>query len=123
MPLTFSKLPGYAIEGESITLDQTSNDIDAAIGSGGGPKILSLIYPNGNTNTATNATETLTLTGNNFLANANAWIGNNLSNNTTVINSSSLTFVCPPLNVGNYSVFVVNTDGGVGSFSPGVTVI
>ena len=119
MPLTFSKLPGYAIEGESITLDQTSDDVDAAIGSGI-PKIVSLSYPNGNTSTRADAFETLTLSGSGFGANANAWIGSVLSSNTTVINSNSITFVCPVVSVGNNTVYVVNTDGGTGSFSPGV---
>ena len=123
MPLVFSKLPGYAIEGESITLDQTSNDIDEKVGSGGGPKILSLTYPNGKTNTESSATETLILTGNNFNVNANVWVGNNLSNNTVVSNSNYLTFVCPVLDVGNYTVYVVNTDGGVGFLNPGVQVV
>jgi hypothetical protein len=122
MPLTFSKLPGYAIEGESITLDQTSNDIDAAIGSGGGPKIEALAYPNANTDTRADAFETLTLSGSGFGANANVWVGTSLSSNTVVINSSSITFVCPLISVGNNAVYVVNTDGGTGSFSPGVQV-
>lgn len=122
MPLVFSKLPGYAIESESITLDQTSNDIDEAIGSGGGPKIVSLIYPNGNTNTAIDAAETLILTGNNFSVNANVWVGNNLSSNTIVANSTYLTFVCPAINTGNYVVYVVNIDGSVGSLGSGLQI-
>jgi hypothetical protein len=122
MPLTFSKLPGYAIEGESITLDQTSNDIDAAIGSGGGPKIEALAYPNANTDTRADAFETLTLSGSGFGTNANVWVGTSLSSNTVVINSNSITFVCPLVSVGNNAVYVVNTDGGTGSFSPGVQV-
>lgn len=83
------------------------------------PKITSITYNTG-TSANINGYETLGIVGSGFNEGATVLIDGRPSDITTFVNSTSLTFLTPPKFAGNYSLFVVNSDGGTGASSTGI---
>jgi hypothetical protein len=85
------------------------------------PKISSISFPNSATAGSPTGGETVTITGSGFLAGASVYVANILVSVSTVVSSTTITFTSPVKSDGNYSLSVVNTDGGSASFIPGIT--
>jgi hypothetical protein len=116
---TFGKLRAAAIAANSITQDRFTSNLSSLISAGGGPKIVSLQY-SGGSDVGEFGGDTVTLNGSGFNPNANVYIGVNLANNINVVNSSTVTFTTPAANVGNYTVYLKNEDGGAAVYLPGI---
>jgi hypothetical protein len=85
------------------------------------PKISSISYPNSASATVPTGGETLTINGSGFQSGASVYLASALINTSTVANTNAITFTSPVKVDGNYSLVVVNTDGGTATFVPGVT--
>lgn len=85
------------------------------------PKISSVAFPNNATAGSNTGGETVTITGTGFLAGATVYVANVLVPVSTVVSNTSITFTSPVKPDGNYSLSVVNTDGGSATFVPGIT--
>jgi hypothetical protein len=88
------------------------------------PKISSITYPGVITAVLPAGGETVTITGTGF-SNAGGtpqvFVGTTVVPTVTYISSTSLTFTTPARSVGVYSIYVVNSDGGVGIYAPGIS--
>lgn len=85
------------------------------------PKIASLSFPDNATACNPSGGETVTVNGSGFLAGASVYIANVQIQSATVVNSSTVTFLSPIKADGNYSLSLVNSDGGSAVFIPGIT--
>lgn len=88
------------------------------------PKISSITYPGAITAVLPAGGETVTITGTGFSntgGTPQVFIGTTVVPTVTYISSTSLTFTTPALSVNVYSIYVVNSDGGVGIYAPGIS--
>jgi hypothetical protein len=85
------------------------------------PKISSIGYPNNATAASLTGGETITINGSGFQAGLGVYINNTLVAVSTVVSSTQITFTSPARSAGNYTLVVINPDGGTGSFQPGIT--
>lgn len=114
------KLLGTAIVPGTINVAKLSNDVSAVIQAGGGPKIISIGYPGDDTAANSTGGQTITVSGTGFNPNVKVFIGT-ISGGTEAptvsrANANSLSFTTPALSQGIYQLYVVNSDGGVGTF-------
>jgi len=114
------KLVGTAIVPGSVTVAKLANDVSAVIQAGGGPKVISVGYPGDDTAANSVGAQTITVTGTGFNPNVKVFIGS-ISGGTEAptvsrANANSLSFTTPALTQGLYQLYVVNSDGGVGTF-------
>jgi hypothetical protein len=88
------------------------------------PKISSVSFPGVVTAANPSGGETITITGVGF-SNAggtpSVFIGTRLAPSVTYISSTSVTFTTPAKSIGIYSLYIVNSDGGVGIYAPGIS--
>jgi hypothetical protein len=114
------KLDGTAIEAGTVDTSKLAGDVSAVIQAGGGPKVISIGYPGDDTAANTGGGQTITVTGSGFNPNVRVFIGtvSGGSEAPTVsrANTNSLSFTTPALAAGIYQLYVVNQDGGVGTF-------
>jgi hypothetical protein len=114
------KLKGTAISPGTISISRLASDVSAVIAAGGGPKIVSITYPDDDTAANTTGGQSIIVTGTGFNANVKVFIGNiSGANQVSVVtraNSNSLSFVSPELSAGVYSLYIVNEDGGSVTF-------
>jgi hypothetical protein len=88
------------------------------------PKISSITYPGAITAVLPAGGETVTITGTGFSntgGTPQVFIGTTVVPTVTYVSSTSLTFTTPALSVNVYSLYVVNSDGGVGIYAPGIS--
>jgi hypothetical protein len=89
------------------------------------PKISSITYPGVITAVLPAGGETVTITGSGFSntgGTPQVFIGTTVAPTVTYVSSISLTFTTPARSLGVYSLYVVNSDGGVGIYAPGISV-
>jgi hypothetical protein len=114
------KLVGTAIVPGSVTVAKLAADVSAVIQAGGGPKVISVGYPEDDTAANSVGGQTITVTGTGFNPNVKVFIGtiSGATEAPTVsrANANSLSFTTPTLSEGIYQFYVVNSDGGVGTF-------
>jgi len=123
MSLENQKLPGTAIEANSISELELSSNLLSLIQSGVGPKVISYSFSSGNTLNDVGG-DTVTLTGSNFDSNIEISIDGNIISNLTVTNSSSLSFTTQQFsNTGNFLIFLRNPDGSSTIAVPEIEVI
>ena len=116
---TFGKLRAAAIAANSVTQNRFTSNISGLIESAGGPKTSSLVYSTG-IDVSEFGGDTVILEGSGFNSNANVYIAKNTANSINVVNSSTISFVTPAANVGNYKVYVKNQDGSSTLYLPGL---
>jgi hypothetical protein len=83
-------------------------------------KITSVTYPSSATAARITGSETITVTGSGFNSGALVYVDSNTCS-TTYVSSTSLTFTSPAKSVGNYHLYVYNTDGSAGVKPNGVS--
>jgi hypothetical protein len=84
------------------------------------PKISSVTYVGDDNAAAPAGGQTITVNGAGFLAGAAVYISGILVSSVSVVSVNLLTFVSPVKTAGNYTLIVVNTDGGSATFIPGI---
>jgi hypothetical protein len=85
-----------------------------------GPKIISITYPGDDTAADPTGAQTITMTGSGFNAGLVVYLGGIIVGVTSVVSSTQVTFVTPAKTAGNYTLVLVNTDGGTATFIPGI---
>jgi hypothetical protein len=114
------KIPGSAIQPNTITTTQLSSAITTQISAGGGPRVSSLIYPGNDTAGNTVGGQTVFINGSGFETNNAIYINGNSVPSKSFISASNLSFTTPALSAGIYPVYVINTDSGsTAIFIPG----
>jgi len=119
------KIPGGAIQANTISITQLQTTVVTQIQSGasGGPKISAITYPNSATAAANTGSETITLTGTGFESGVTVIVNGNVVPSVTRTNANSLSFTTAALSSTTYPVYVVNPDGGTAIFiNPGLRV-
>ncbi len=119
------KLLGTAIESGTITSTQLSNDLNNSIssGGGGGPKIISLVYPGDDTAANTTGGQTIYINGSGFQQNVAVYVNNAAVPAVSFISSSNISFTTPALSARAHPLYVVNTDdGGTAILVPGLEI-
>lgn len=114
------KLEGTAIEAGTVTNAKLAADVSAVIQAGGGPKITGVTYPGDDTAANTVGGQTIIVTGSGFNPGVAVYIGNlsgaNQAPAVSRANSNYLSFTTPALAANIHKIYVVNTDGGVGTY-------
>jgi len=114
------KLLGSAIEAGTLAVAKLAGEVSAIIEAGGGPKIISIGYPANTTAANTLGNQTITITGTGFNPNIRVFFGtiSGVTQAPTVsrANANSLSFTTPAANSGIYQLYVINEDGGVGTY-------
>ena len=122
MPTVY-KLPGGAIQANTITTSQLQTTVVTQIQAGGGPKVKSLIYPGNDTAANTTGGQTLYLTGSGFAANAQVLVNGAAVPSQSFISASNISFTTPALSTGTYPVYLINPeDGGTAILYPGLLI-
>ena len=99
----------------------TANNIDpAALNTISGPKVTGIQYPGDDTAASIAGGQTVTLTGAGFQTGAVVYVDSVVVGVTSVISSSTISFVTPAKASGNYTLYVVNPDGGTATFLAGI---
>ena len=101
-----------------------SNDVTVTSTNVVTPKISSVTYPGVITAVLPAGGETVTVTGSGFSntgGTPQVFVGTTVVPVVTYISSTSLTFTTPARSIGVYSLYVVNNDGGVGIYPPGIS--
>lgn len=121
MALEDQKLPGSAIEANSISELEISANLLALIQSGGGPKVISYSYSGSLSNAGG---DQIILTGSGFESNIEISIDGNVISNVTVTNSSSITFTTNTFSsAGNFLIYLRNPDGSSTIAVPEIEVV
>jgi len=122
MPTVY-KLPGGAIQANTITTSQLQTTVVTQIQAGGGPKVKSLIYPGNDTAANTTGGQTVYLTGSGFAANAQVLVNGAAVPSQSFISASNISFTTPALSTGTYPVYAINPeDGGTAILYPGLLI-
>lgn len=85
------------------------------------PRITNITYTPGRSTANVSGNESLTLTGTGFDSNSVVMINTRPADTTTFVSSTQLSFTTTPQTVGNYPLFVVNSDGSTGVSATGIT--
>ena len=118
--MTIYKLPGSAIESNTITITQIQTTAVTNIVTQSGPRVSSLIYPGNDTAGNTVGGQTVYINGSGFETNNAIYINGNAVPSKTFISASNLSFTTPALAAGIYPVYIINTDSGsTAIFIPG----
>jgi hypothetical protein len=86
-----------------------------------GPKVATITYTGDDTAADPAGGQTVTLTGSGFNLGASVLISGVSPNVVTRVSSTVLTFTAPAQSVGNYTLYVINPDGGTAIFLPGMS--
>ena len=118
--MSIYKLPGSAIQSNTITTTQLITTVVTQISAGGGPRVSSLIYPGNDTAGNTVGGQTVYINGSGFEPNNAIYINGNTVPSKSFISASNLSFTTPALSAGIYPVYLINTDSGATAiFIPG----
>ena len=118
--MSIYKLPGSAIESNTITITQIQTTAVTNIVTQSGPRVSSLIYPGNDTAGNTVGGQTVYINGSGFETNNAIYINGNAVPSKTFISASNLSFTTPALAAGIYPVYIINTDSGsTAIFIPG----
>ena len=114
------KLPGSAIQSNTITITQIQTTAVTTIVNQSGPRVSSLIYPGNDTAGNTVGGQTVYINGAGFETNNAIYINGNAVPSKSFISASNISFTTPALSAGIYPVYVINTDSGATAiFVPG----
>ena len=117
------KLPGSAIQANTITTTQLLTTVVTQISAGGGPKVKSLIYPGDDSAANSTGGQTVYITGSGFAANAQVLVNGSAVPSQSFISASNISFTTPALSTGTYPVYVINPeDGGTAILYPGLLI-
>ena len=123
--MSIYKLPGSAIQANTISVTQLQTTVVTQIQSGasGGPKVKSLIYPGNDTAANSTGGQTVYITGSGFAANAQVLVNGAAVPSQSFISASNISFSTPALSTGTYPVYVINPeDGGTAILYPGLLI-
>jgi len=123
--MSIYKLPGSAIQANTISVTQLQTTVVTQIQSGasGGPKVKSLIYPSNDTAANSTGGQTVYITGSGFAANAQVLVNGAAVPSQSFISASNISFTTPALSTGTYPVYVINPeDGGTAILYPGLLI-
>lgn len=114
------KLPGSAIQSNTISITQIQTTAVTNIIAQAGPRVSSLIYPGNDTAGNTVGGQTVYINGSGFETNNAIYINGNAVPSKSFISASNISFTTPALSAGIYPVYVINTDSGATAiFVPG----
>lgn len=117
------KLPGSAIQANTITTTQLTTTVVTQISAGGGPKVKSLIYPGNDSAANSTGGQTVYITGSGFAANAQVLVNGSAVPSQSFISASNISFTTPALSTGTYPVYIINPeDGGTAILYPGLLI-
>jgi len=117
------KLPGSAIQANTITTTQLLTTVVTQISAGGGPKVKSLIYPGNDSAANSTGGQTVYITGSGFAANAQVLVNGSAVPSQSFISASNISFTTPALSTGTYPVYIINPeDGGTAILYPGLLI-
>ncbi len=117
------KLPGSAIQANTITTTQLLTTVVTQISAGGGPKVKSLIYPGDDSAANSTGGQTVYITGSGFAANAQVLVNGSAVPSQSFISASNISFTTPALSTGTYPVYIINPeDGGTAILYPGLLI-
>ena len=105
--MSIYKLPGSAIESNTITITQIQTTAVTQIqasASGGGPKVTGITYPNNTTAGANTGNDTVVLNGTGFESGVTVIINNNTVPSVTRTNANSLSFTTAALSSTTYPI-------------------
>ena len=97
-----------------------SNGVTVTSTNAVAPRVTSIAYPGNDTAADPAGGQTITLNGSGFVTGANVLISGSVTNSTSVVNSSTITFISPALNAGSYVIYVINADGSTAISIPGI---
>jgi hypothetical protein len=123
--MSIYKLPGSAIQANTISVTQLQTTVVTQIQSGasGGPKVKSLIYPSNDTAANSTGGQTVYITGSGFAANAQVLVNGAAVPSQSFISASNISFTTPALSTGTYPVYIINPeDGGTAILYPGLLI-
>ncbi len=121
--MSIYKLPGTAIQANTITTTQLTTTVVTQISAGGGPKVTTITYPNNTLAAVNTGNQSIVLTGTGFEPNVQVYINGSAVPAISRTNANSLSFTTPALSTGaTYPLYVVNPDGGTAVFVPGMVV-
>ena len=103
------KLPGSAIQSNTISITQIQTTAITSIVEQAGPRVTSLIYPGNDTAGNTVGGQTVYINGSGFETNNAIYINGNAVPSKSFISASNLSFTTPALSAGIYPVYVINT--------------
>ena len=84
------------------------------------PKISSLTYAGDDTAADPTGSQTITVNGSGFSSGAAVYVAGSVASSVTVVSSTQVTFSSPAKSAGNYTLILVNSDGGTATFIPGI---
>ena len=84
------------------------------------PKISSLTYAGDDTAADPTGSQTITINGSGFSSGAAVYVSGSVVSSVTVVSSTQVTFSSPAKTAGNYTLLLVNADGGTATFIPGM---
>jgi hypothetical protein len=84
------------------------------------PKISSLTYAGNDTAADPTGSQTITVNGSGFSSGAAVYVAGSVASAVTVVSSTQVTFSSPAKSAGNYTLILVNSDGGTATFIPGM---
>ena len=84
------------------------------------PKISSLTYAGNDTAADPTGSQTITVNGSGFSSGAAVYVAGSVASSVTVVSSTQVTFSSPAKSAGNYTLILVNADGGTATFIPGM---
>ncbi len=117
------KLSGNAIANGTVTTAQLAADVSAVIAQGGGPKVVSIAYPNNALAADNTGNSVVIVTGTGFNPGVAVYVNGVISSTVTRANANSLSFTVPANTQGTTVPFhVINTDGGSTIYYPGITL-
>lgn len=86
-----------------------------------GPKITGITYPGDDTAADTAGGQSVIVSGTGFAVGASVLVNGVSSPAVTYVNSSTISFTTPAMSAGTYTLYVINTDGGVAIGIPGIS--
>jgi len=121
--MSITKLPGSAIQANTITTTQLTTTVVTQISAGGGPKVKSLIYPDNDTAVSPVGGQIVYITGSGFAANAAIYINGAAVPSQSFISASNISFTTPNLASATYPVYLINPeDGATAILIPGILI-
>jgi len=103
-----------------ISIYNLDSSVTTLIGSGGGPKVFAIAYPDNDTAVDTLGTGTVTITGSGFVSGVQVRVNSILAATVTYTSATSIAFTAPVNTAGTYSLYVINPDGGTAIYVPGI---
>jgi hypothetical protein len=110
-----NKFGNLYLSGNVVLNNTTTFSTSSAV-----PKISSISYVGDNTAADIAGGETVTITGSGFMTGLSVYVAGVLVGSASYVNSTTATFTSPVKTAGSYTLQLVNTDGGVATYIPGV---